>query len=249
MTADAAAKGARDYFPRGLDQPSAGYRFSLDSLLLASFARGSGPRVLDIGCGCGVIGLAMLLDDPGLEVTGLDAEPEMIACAGSNTEKLGFDANFTAILGDVREVRKNRPFEPETFDAAVCNPPYRDPETGRTPQGGRLAARFEERAEIDDFVRAAAFGLKNKGRFFAVFLPQRLAALFAAMSKAGLEPKRLRPVYGKAGEPAKIILVEARKNGGPGLIMEPPLVLYEGGKLTGAALGYCPRMGCNMGDA
>jgi tRNA1Val (adenine37-N6)-methyltransferase len=248
MTADAAAQGARDYFPRGLDQPCPGYRFSLDSLLVASFARGAGPRVLDLGCGCGVIGLAMLLDDPGLEVTGLDIESDMITCARSNAEKLGFNKNFTAIQGDVREVRKSRPFEPEVFDAGVCNPPYRDPGSGRTPQGGRLAARFEERAGIEDFVRAAAFGLKNKGRFFVVFLPERLAALFAAMNQYGLEPKRIMPVYGKAGEPAKIILVEARKNGGPGLAVEPGLVLYEGGKLTGAALEFCPRLGCNTGD-
>jgi tRNA1Val (adenine37-N6)-methyltransferase len=68
------------------------------------------------------------------------------------------------------------------------------------------------------------------------------------MGRSGLEPKRIKPVYGKAGEPAKIILVEARKNGGPGLAVEPPLTLYEGGKLTGAALEYCPRLGCNPGS-
>jgi tRNA1Val (adenine37-N6)-methyltransferase len=243
----AAVLEACGYFPRGLVQPEDGYRFSLDSLLLASFARGAGPEVLDLGCGCGVVGLAVLLTDEKVSVTGVDADPEMIGCAEANAAKLGMAGRFDALACDVREVKKVRPYEPEVFDAVVCNPPYREQGGGRPPRGSRLAARFDSRAGMADFARAAAFGLKNKARFFAVFPPERLAAMFRALADSKLEAKRLKLVYGNADEPAKIALVEARKNGGPGLAAEPPLVLHRHGGLSAEALEFCPFLACNAG--
>ena len=50
-------------------QPEHGYRFSVDAVLAAHFA---GPaatdRVLDLGCGCGVIGLILAHRCPDLAV-------------------------------------------------------------------------------------------------------------------------------------------------------------------------------------
>lgn len=247
MTSEDAVRTAREYFPRGLDQPEDGYRFSIDSLLLAAFARDPGPRVLDLGCGCGVVGLGMLLDSPGIHVTGLDANPELLECAGANAERLGVRGRFEPLACDVKAVREVRPFKPESYDAVVMNPPYRDPGRGRTPTDGRLEARFEAGARLEDFIGAAAYGLKNKRRIYAVFLPERLAALFRVLNHAALEPKRLLLVHGAADERAKIALVEARKNGGPGLQAEPPLILYAGGVLTGRALAFCPALACNPG--
>ncbi|MDY0305603.1 MAG: hypothetical protein RBR18_04125 [Desulfovibrionaceae bacterium] len=63
----------RSAFPRGLSQSNTGHRFSVDSLLLASFARirRKDRRGLDLGTGCGVVGLALLLlhPDQNLRIT------------------------------------------------------------------------------------------------------------------------------------------------------------------------------------
>jgi tRNA1Val (adenine37-N6)-methyltransferase len=247
MTSEDAVRIAREYFPRGLKQPEDGYRFSIDSLLLAAFARDVKGRVMDLACGCGVVGLGMLLESRDVRVTGLDANPELLECSKANAKLLGVVDRFEHVRCDVRTVSEKRPFEPESFDAVVMNPPYRDPGSGRTPEGMRLPARFEAQARLDDFISAAAFGLKNKGRLDVVFLPGRLAALFKALDNAALEPKRLMLVHGGAEERAKIALVEARKNGGPGLHAEPPLILYAGGVMTSGALAFCPALGCNPG--
>jgi len=52
--------------------------------------------------------------------------------------------------------------------------------------------------------------------------------LMAKMCGCRLEPKRLRMVHSREGEEARLILVEGRKNGKPGLVVEPPLVVYAG---------------------
>jgi tRNA1(Val) A37 N6-methylase TrmN6 len=49
--------------------------------------------------------------------------------------------------------------------------------------------------------------------------------LYTAKS-LGLEPKRLRPVYSRQGEPAVLSLVECIKNGGANLLVEPALYIF-----------------------
>ena len=53
-----------------------GYRFSLDAVLLAHFCQpASRDKVLDLGCGCGVIGLVLCYRHPEVQVTGLELQP------------------------------------------------------------------------------------------------------------------------------------------------------------------------------
>ena len=85
--------------------------------------------------------------------------------------------------------------------------------------------------------------MKARGRFFAVFRANRLAAFLAAMTGAGIEPKRLRLVYPREEEKANLFLVEGLKGGGPGLAVEPPLFVYDGaGNYTPELLkAYAPE--------
>jgi tRNA1Val (adenine37-N6)-methyltransferase len=48
------------------------------------------------------------------------------------------------------------------------------------------------------------------------------------MQQLRLEPKMLRCVHPRSGERANLVLVEGCKGGGAGLLVEPPLYVYEG---------------------
>jgi len=85
---------------------------------------------------------------------------------------------------------------------------------------------------LDDFLRAAAWLLGPGGRFYIIYLAERLADLLEGMRRAGLEPKRLRCVHGRLGEPARMVLVEGRRGGRPGLALEAPLLVFAGEDYT-----------------
>lgn len=245
-----AVASARTAFPTGLFQPEGGYRFSLDPLLLASFARPKkGAALADIGTGCGVAALAALLAHETIDhALGLDVDPAMTEAAARNAALLGFTDRFAALAGDVNAIRELVP--PESFDLALCNPPYRPLGTGLAcREEERTRARFEAHASLDDFMAAASWLLRNRGKLAVVFPAARLPELFSACEGARLTPKRLRMVHSRLAEPARLILLEAVKNGGRELVCEPPLELYEGrGEVTrvsAAALEYCPFMAAN----
>lgn len=236
----------RDFFPRGMVQPEGGYRFSLDSLLLACYAKPGRRHVgVDLGCGCGVIGLAMLLRQPDLTITGVEKNIDSVKAASLNCKELHLIDSFSVQQGDVAEWRPEK-----VVDFVVSNPPYRQLGRGRVSQGeGRKAARFEGEADFYSFARCAAIALKTKGKFAFVHLPERLPELMDGLRRAKLAPKRMRMVHGRANETARMVLMEAVKAGGQGLKVEPPLILHEGSgkstRLTAEALEFCPFLGCN----
>lgn len=69
--------------------------------------------------------------------------------------------------------------------------------------------------------------LKNNGIFAIVHRPERLLEIFDEFRKNNMEPKRLRFVYSKFGQPATMVLVEGVKNGKAGLKIDYPFILYE----------------------
>lgn len=251
---DSSIRMHRSEFPRGLAQPADGYRFSLDSLLLTCFARlrRDDRRGLDLGTGCGVVALGLLLrfPDQDLHLTGLELSSESACLARKNAEQLGFSQQFEVRDADVSSYDFS--IEPP-YDFVSCNPPFREPGRGKSsPSPGRTRARFETGSGLAGFLSAAARALRTRGRLFLVHLPERLPDLCAGLRQHGLEPKRLRLVHGRLDEPPRILLLEAVRAARPGLAVEPPLVLYSGpGRaqvLSSGALAFCPFLQCNPGN-
>jgi len=246
---------ARRAFPRGLQQPQDGFRFGTDALLLASFAaKLPGRRVLDLGTGCGPAGLGLLLarDAPDTRVLGLDRDPVMVEAARENARRLGLTDRFAPHLGDVRDIRTDPALAAESFELVMANPPYRQSHSGHRPvSASRDQARFETEGDLSAFAAAAAYGLINGGWLALIHLAERLGHIVSILTPKRLEIKHLLPVSPRADAPAKQLLVAARKNGRPGLRLDPPLCLYHGTgqntRLCEKSIQFCPFLACNAG--
>ena len=219
-----------DLRPAGLKiiQAKHGYRFSLDPVLLCAFTRvAKGEMVADLGTGSGVVPLLLAARTDAKKIVGVEIQPELADRARRSVLLNCLQDRIDILEGDLRELQGS--LEPQAFDVVVANPPFRPQGTGRqAPINERAAARHELAGGLADFLRAATYLLKGGGRFYIVFLAERLAELLAGMRERLLEPKRLRCVHSRAGEKGTLVLVEGRKGGRAGLAMEPPLFVYEG---------------------
>ena len=210
-----------------LIQSEAGYRFSLDPVLLADFVILSGDEtVLDLGTGCGVLPLLLARRSPGVQVVGWERQPQMAERARRGVDLSGMAGRITIVEADLRYHRTLVPAG--SFDLVVSNPPYRAVGSGRIAlEDERAAARHELAGGLNDFLNAGGWCLKHGGRFAIVYLAERLSELLGGMAAAGLEPKRLRMVHPRQGESARLVLVEGRKGGNSGLAVAPPLYIYK----------------------
>jgi len=203
-------------------QPRNGYRFSIDAVLLAEFVTVR-PKdtLIDLGTGCGIIPLLLLIKNSIQQAMGLEIQPALARLAGRNAVLNGFEEKMQVIIGDL----KQPPFGPGSADWVVCNPPYRRKESGRiNPDPQKAIARHEIRTSLNDILATGSRLLRTKGRMAMVYPAIRLADILARMRAYRLEPKRLQLVYPDLKTGAELVLIEAVLNGRSGLQILPPLL-------------------------
>jgi tRNA1Val (adenine37-N6)-methyltransferase len=221
-TLDTLFRGRLKFFQR-----RNGYRFSLDALLLAHFVPlKRGERVADLGTGNGVIALVLATLHPRVSITGVEFQPAMAERAKRNVKLNELAGRIVICRGDVRAIAAVA--SSESFDVAVCNPPFRKPNSGRiSPNDEKRLARHELEGDLGDFLAAGMFLLRPKGRMALIYPAVRLADLICAMRRARIEPKRLRMVHSFAAAEASLVLVEGVKGGRPGVAVDKPLAIYR----------------------
>jgi len=208
-------------------QPRDGYRFSVDSILLARFATArSRDRVLELGGGCGVIAMVIAAIARPRETIALEIQPRMAQLAARNARDNGF-ANLHCMCADIR-VPHIAGVKHGSFDLVVCNPPFHARGAGRqSPNRSRRQARGDMGASLAEFTAAARRYVRNGGRVATIFAAVRSAELISTLRANRLEPKRMRFVHPRMGLPASSVMIEARANGGIEVTIEPPLALEE----------------------
>jgi tRNA1Val (adenine37-N6)-methyltransferase len=207
-------------------QKKKGYRFSVDSILLAHFVRlGRGDRVIDLGTGSGVLAIILAGRFELTSVTGLEVQEELADMARRSAAGNMLEDRVRIVGGDVRQAASI--FAPGAFDAAVFNPPYRKPGTGRiSADRQRAVARHEIMGGLGCFLEASSRLLRDAGRVFAIYTAPRLPELVVRMRMHGIEPKRMRMVHSEIRGEAGFVLMEGVKGGGEELHIMPPLFLY-----------------------
>jgi len=205
-----------------LIQSQKGYRFSIDAILLSQFVTVKpGDVVVDLGTGCGVIPLILLLTKPFRFAFGLEIQKELALQAGRNIRLNRLEDRMEVILGDIR----HPPMARGSADVVTCNPPYRKVKSGRiNPDPRRAIARHELLASIDDILRAAAALLRKKGRLALIYPALRLVDILVRLRRFNLEPKKIRINYPGLESSAKLALIEASLSARPGLEICPPLL-------------------------
>lgn len=220
-------------------QPRAGYRFSIDPLLLVDFVKPPYGRIVDFCAGCGVVGLGLLTRDEAASATLVELQGRLATLAQRNADDNGMGERVEVrnedLRGLVRDVTK--------YSVAVANPPYRSPDEGPASPDEEVAiAQHELKVTLPEIADAMRKRLVPAGRAALVYPASRVAHLLASLEGAGLRPVRARFVHPRAGEPANRVLVEANKGARGPLVVEPPLVLYGEGN------AYTPEAARLLGD-
>lgn len=207
-----------EYLPNGLtlEIPDGAFPLSTDSMVLAHFAKlPKNAAVLDLGSGCGTLGLLLCAADPGCHVTGIERDPTAHAAALENISRNALSSRMESICADLRCISEQ--FEPGSFSVCISNPPYFSggPKSKILPD-----ARKETVCTLSDLMNAAGRALKFGGDFFLVHRPERLAEIISLAAPHRLEAKRLLLLRHRETGPVALILLQLRKGGKPGLNIE-----------------------------
>ena len=211
-----------------LNQRRMGQRASADAVMLAAaVAAKSHAQVLELGCGSGVAMLCLAARLKTVSVAGVELQPDLAALCARNIAANGLDDRLSVHEGDIR-TRRIAGLAPNSFDQVFANPPYFDMARHRvSPHAGRAAARAEaEDADLGHWIAAMLRYARPNAGLTLIHKAERLGDILAALDrKAGAI--RVIPLWSKAGQPAKRVIVRAIKGSKAPLTLTPGLLLHR----------------------
>ena len=200
--------------------PQGAFPLSTDSMLLADFVQlPKNAAVVDLGSGCGTLGILLCANDPNCSVIGYELTDLSHQAALENIRRNNLQSRLFSICANLKTIPQ--------ANAHVCisNPPYYSggPASAQTP-----TARRDDECTTEDLMQAASKALRYGGDFYLVHKPEKLATICTLGGKFGLEAKHLRLIRHHDGGPIILILLKMRKGGKPGLqIDEKTLFLKD----------------------
>lgn len=216
-------------------QPRAGYRAGIDAVLLAAAAplRASRKeRVLDVGAGVGVVGLAVARRNPRAVVTLVEREAALAALARRNVERNNFGARVCVVEADVSRRLDDLPElkpQAESFDHVLANPPYNAQGAGTASvQVLKAAANVMPGGNLARWARFMAAMARPGGTATMIHRADAIGEVLTAFAGrfGGL---LVFPLYPRPGASATRVLVQGIKGSNAPIVLRPGLVLHGAG--------------------
>jgi tRNA1(Val) A37 N6-methylase TrmN6 len=217
-------------------QPVTGYRAAIDPVFLAAAVSATaGERVLDVGAGVGTAALCLAARVPGIKVSGIEVQRDLVRLAMRNADINGLSGSADFMRGSLLEPPLR--LAPGSFHHVMANPPFVEAGRGnQPPDPGKAAANVEGAAGIGDWLRFCLLMARSKGSVTLIHRADRLDDVLAAM-RGHLGEIVVFPLWpGGGGKPAKRVIVRGRKGLVTPMRLTPGLILHEtDGAFTAAA--------------
>ena len=203
------------------------FRFGMDAVLLADFARvRPRSRVCDLGTGTGILPLLLYGRAQDMVCDAVEIQPDAAERAQRSVALNRLENSIFIHNRDLKDVKAFLPHA--AYDLVICNPPYSPRNASLpSPKPALRTARQEGECTLEDVARAAAWLLRSRARFSLMLPSPRLTEAFDVLRRHRLEPKRLRLVHATAARPARLALIESMLDVNPGLAVEAPLIVKD----------------------
>lgn len=199
-----------------------------DSVLLGSWIKlGQADKILDIGCGSGILSL-MAAQKAGVHahISAIDSDNNSIQCALYNFKQSPWQSK---LLADCLEAKKLINTQSKAqgefqFDHIICNPPFFS-DSLLSPSADKNRTRHQQSLNYSLLVKIAGTCLTPNGKISLVLPSVNLDMLIKQMLRVDLILSRALKVRNKMSSKTNRVLVEFSKTENLGIDSE--LILYD----------------------
>ena len=208
-------------------QKKDGFRFGIDAVLLADFAKNiKSADILDLCTGNGIIPVLLSHKSSAEKLFGIEIQPEVSEMAVRSVKLNRLEDKVFLTCGDLKNAVDI--YGKRRFGLITCNPPYMPAGSAvKNELSSKTIARHEILCTLDDIITVSSLLLKHQGHLIIVHKPGRLADIICLMRQRDIEPKRIRFIHKLPDSEPNLVLVDGAYKGGPELRIMPPLYLYN----------------------
>lgn len=202
-----------------------GYRYNSDTLFLYDFI-GSKPKgqILDVGCGCGILGLLVARDNE-IKLTGIDIDPLNVQISQHNASVNGIAGEF--IAEDFSKFKSDI-----KFDFIISNPPFYHTDVTKSQNKHIANSRYSDSLSLEEFLASCNRNIKPKGVLYFCYDAKQIGDIIPLLSKFKLNLTKLKFIYSKDNQNAKLVLIEAKKSSRSMCEVVLPLVVFDRNELS-----------------
>jgi tRNA1(Val) A37 N6-methylase TrmN6 len=210
-----------------LYQPESGYCYNSDSVFLYDFITSLKPRgrMLDVGAGCGIVGLLVARDSLHVELEAVEVQDDFAQYAINNARvnniayKL-YKQDFLALHVELK------------YDYIVSNPPFYPAKSTKSEDEMLKIARYNSSLPMGNFFKKVSQLLKPQSHFVFCYDASQFGLICAELAKVNMRVVDVQFVHPKVDRPASLVLVHAR-NGSKALMkVLEPLIHFEADKVS-----------------
>jgi len=207
-----------------------GHRSGFEPVLLAAAIPAKpGEKILEAGSGAGAALLCLAHRVPGVIGLGIEIDPALAALANENFKNNGL-GDIHAEQADITTLPPN-----PVFDHAMANPPWHDSASTTSPDANRALAHHAGPGVLAAWVAALATCLKPRGTITLILPAAAFAEAAACLTALGCGGISLLPLWPRAGQPAKQIIISATRGAKTPAKILPGLILHDESGITPAA--------------
>ena len=219
-----------------LYQPEFGYCYNSDSIFLYDFIDSFGPkgRVLDVGAGCGIVGLLVARDNPKVELEAVEKQDAFVFYAKTNARvnKIDYKMHESDFL-DLDESLK--------YDYIISNPPFYHDETSHSKNDMLFNARYNVNLPLEDFFKKISRLLKPQAHLIFCYDASQFGLICAELHRVKLRVIDVRFVHPKIDKKASLVMLHVR-NGSKSLMkVWPPFISFDGSDFSQEAQNIYKR--------
>lgn len=202
-----------DYTNLKIYQYVEGFKFSLDSILLAEFVKVTSKTksILDLCSGNAAVPM-ILSTKTKAQIDAFELQESIFNLAKKSIDYNKLDKQITLYNSDIKEIDNYK--KGKKYDIITCNPPYFKAEDNEHINDTEVLAiaRHELKINLEDIFMIASNHLDDKGEFYLVHRVSRLDEIIILGNKYNLNVKNVELIKTKDNGKPYIVLVRCIKN-------------------------------------
>lgn len=206
-----------------LYQPNSGYCYNSDSLFLYDFINFFQPKgkVLDVGAGCGIVGLLVARDNQRVEIEAVEKQSSFSFYAKTNARVNKIEYNlYECSFLDLDLYQK--------YDYVISNPPFYPEGVQKSENEMLYNARYNIHLPMKDFFKKVSQVLKPNSHFIFCYDATQFGEICVELSKVKMKVVDVQFVHPKEDRTASLVLIHARNGSKSMMKIWAPLISFEG---------------------
>lgn len=206
-----------------LYQPQDGYCYNSDSVFLYDFINSFKPsgKVLDVGAGCGIVGLLVARDNKKVELEAVEKQDAFVEYATINARvnKIDYKIHKKDFLELDEDVK---------YDYIISNPPFYHDGVTKSENEMLFNARYNINLPLNNFFKKVSRLLKPRSHFIFCYDASQFGLICSELDRVKMRVVDVQFIHPKIDRVASLVMVHA-KNGSKSLMkVWPPFISFDG---------------------